>query len=287
MLLYLDAKDLINVIDKGQPCTADEFEHKLRAQGHLLVLSAFNVLEISAPLLQKGAQTNVMSLLNRIEDMPVCYIAEARIHFLELQEAAQAFREEREYRGVNPFVKRWDETLTINRKPLTRLYLNYTVAETVFDLWRINHLNIRSSLEQAHPLRVQFEADRGIPKPISLRENFLHTVERDLTLYRLPKPAKLEQFANWIYDVPSRCPSLRLSYEVFHQFLKNIRHNPDRNAIPDFAHLCCAPYVDLITLDSSMRTYAKQASRATRPELSSRFCKDVQEVSQALSLNPP
>ena len=75
MRVYLDTKDLINIFEKSCPCNTDQFHNLLRDKGHQLILSFVNIMEISAPLLISQAKTNVMRLLNRIEEMPIKYIA--------------------------------------------------------------------------------------------------------------------------------------------------------------------------------------------------------------------
>ena len=90
MRIYLDTKDLINIFERVIPCGSDEFGHLLRENGHELILSYLNVMEIPAPLVQKNSATNVMRLLNRIERSPIRYIS--KIFQLELKEGYRAFK---------------------------------------------------------------------------------------------------------------------------------------------------------------------------------------------------
>lgn len=111
MHIYLDTKDLINILERSDPYTIDQLEYHLRQGGHKLVLSVYTVIELSAPLSHPTSKTNVMRLLNRLEKMPLCFIHASAIPHLELEEALQAFSTGREYRSIFPFVKRFDETV--------------------------------------------------------------------------------------------------------------------------------------------------------------------------------
>jgi hypothetical protein len=50
MHIYLDTKDLINILERSDPYTIDQLEYRLRQGGHKLVLSVYTVIELSAPL---------------------------------------------------------------------------------------------------------------------------------------------------------------------------------------------------------------------------------------------
>lgn len=180
MLVYFDAKDIINIFEKSQPCSSEHLEKILKRGGHKLVFSMTAITEISEPLLHKNAKTNVTRLLNRIESLPHIYIHESIIHRLELIEAIRAFSEGREVLEINPFVKRFDETVDINGKPATNIYLNYPLSEIVWDLYCFGALG---GLDKyAKKLKPTFAADRALfPKP-TLKENFIKTVTRNLKL---------------------------------------------------------------------------------------------------------
>jgi len=103
MKLYLDAKDLINILQKATPCTADHLEENLRRGGHKLTMSFYTVSEVSVPLVRATSKTNVMALLNRLEKMPITFIR-SDIDGLELKEALDAYSSKREYRGIHDFM---------------------------------------------------------------------------------------------------------------------------------------------------------------------------------------
>jgi len=283
MLVYLDARDLINIFEKSKPCSANEFQAQLETGKHELVLSFSNVLEIAAPLLERSAQSNVMKLLNRVEAMPVKFIKEARISFLELEEALKAFLEQREYSNIWPFVNRFDEAIPIDGLPSTRYFLTFGLSETVFTLWREAPGILRGYKNYGNELRHRFARDRSLLRPPSLQSNFIKTIQRDLSLYKLLQPAEgVDAFAKWIYKAPSRCPSLRLLYDTYHKMLMNEKYIPEDNDMEDFNHVRCLPYVDFMTLDRTMHSYVSQASIGLGIGYEKRVVKSVQEVLAAL-----
>lgn len=261
MQVYFDSKDLIDIIEKSTPCSADDLENRLISGSHELVLSFITVMEISEPLLHKKAKTNVMKLLNRIDKMPHTFIHSSSLPRLELEEALSAFSEGREYKDINPYVRRFDEACDLNKKPATRLYINYPLSETVWDLYTQGAIGGLDAF--ANKLRKAFDSDRSMKKKPSLKENFINKIERTLRQSHLRPPASgVESFSNWIYEKPSRCPSERLGYEVFHKMLKNITDIPSNSDMEDINHLSSLPYIDLMTLDRRMYGYVDQASRS-------------------------
>lgn len=279
MKIYLDTKDLIELFQKSSVSSIDMFEAKLRDSNHELILSLLSILELSAPLVHERAETNVMNLLNLIERMPIRYISEAKITGLELEEALNAFTEGRTYRQVSPFVSRFDETFVVDGEPPTKVYMNFSLAETVFTLWSEDKSLFSGFLPHTKKLQVLFETDRAMPKPPSLSENFIKTIGIYSEYYKVIIPSgKLKTFAEWIYSDASRCPSIRLGYEVYHRILKNLGDMPKDGDIPDFGHIGCIPYIDLITLDNRMRNYVRQACPSNIADYESRLCENWVEV---------
>lgn len=278
MKIHLDTRDLINIVEKSKPCSASDLKNKLINKGHKLAISLFNAFEISAPLLQMEAKTNVMRSLNCIESMPICFIAEAKIERLELSEALDAFTQGREYRQISPFVSRFDETITIDGPPATQLCLNLSMAEAVFMLWAEDPSLFNRSLNYEEPFKRLFASERSLPKAPKLRANFIKMIERSSRRLSLEIPSQdLKPLAEWIYDVPTRCPTLRLGYEVFHNIVKNIGDIPKQGDILDLAHVDCIPYVDLITLDRRMCAYVKQTCYSIGLDFGNKIYNNVEE----------
>lgn len=123
MKIYLDTKDLISIFEKSNPYTPEEFKNLLKSNGHELIISFLNVIELSRPLLNRSAETNVMRLLNFIQSLPIRFIA--NIVRSELIEAYKAFRDGREYEQTCPFVGRFDEAVSEGYdSPTTKHLLN-------------------------------------------------------------------------------------------------------------------------------------------------------------------
>lgn len=277
MKIYLDSRDLIDMFDKSLPYSADDFENELRTNGHELVLSFSNVMEISSPLLTRSTKTNVMRLLKRIEEMPLKFIAEARILILELNEAKEAFIQEREYSQVHPFVDRFDKTLIDPRS--TKTLMNFSLAEAIFMLWTEDPSLFRGMRSYTKRLQEVFTSDRAVPQQPNLRDHFVEVIGRHLKGAKLLiSSPELRPFAEWIYENPMRCPSVRLSYEVYHKLLKNIEDLPDDGDIYDLAHIACIPYVDIATLDRRMSSYVRQACGSIKTGYEIRICTSMADV---------
>jgi len=276
MNLYLDARDLINVLQKADPCTADYFEENLRRGGHELTVSFHTVSELSVPLVTTTSRTNVMALLNRLERMPITFIR-SDIDCLELKEALNAYSSNREYTEIRAFVDRFDEIVDLHARPPTRVCINYSLAETVWDLHNYGALEGLESY--ANQMRQTAATDRRINKPPTLKANFSKTIERNLRLYKLSwSDLVLSDFANWIYENPNRCPSIRLRYEVWHKIVKNKTDLLEDSDMEDYQHLTCLPYVDVMTLDRRMHGYVLQASSSMELNYQHRIFKTIQEL---------
>lgn len=282
MLIYLDSRDLINIFEKSNPCSIDDFDKILIEGGHKLVYSWLNIAEISEPILHANAKTNVMALLNRVEKTPHTYIHSSRIPHLELASAVKAFVNGKEYEKIDPYVRRFDYTVDLNAKPSTRDYLNYPLAEIVWDLHSYGELG---GLDRYAKILIQtFAEDRALhPKP-SLKRHFTTLIERNLKLHKVNAPnGGIRSFSNWVYSNPSRCPSQRLGYEVWHKMIKNINDEPTPSDMEDFCHIECLPYVDLMTLDNRMRGYVSQSCKTIGTTWDKKVSKNLGEIIEEMT----
>ncbi len=276
MKLYLDVKDLINIFQRANPISADEFHQCLQQGSHQLTVSYHTVSELSVPLVRSTSKTNVMALLNRLERMPITFI-HSGIDGLELKEALDAFSSKRAYKDIYPFVNRFDQTVDLHARPPTSIFLNYSIAETVWDLH--SHGALEGLESYAQQMRELFAANRGLRKPPSLKSNFEKMLQRNLKLYKLPwSTVSLPDLATWVYDNPNRCPAMRLGYEVWHQIVKNKTDSLEDSDMEDYHHLTCLPYVDLMTLDKRMHAYVSQASASLGLDYHRRIFKSAQDA---------
>lgn len=284
MLIYLDAKDLINIIEKSLPCSADQFRKILQQGKHKLVLSMITIMELSEPLLHKEAKSNVMGLLNRLERLPHVFIHSSSIPSLELKQAIKVFSIDEEYSNISPFVNRFDETVDLNAAPSTKIYLNYPLAETVWDLYSFGAVG---GLDKyGEKLRQVFVSERALsPKP-TLKENFAKTIERTLNRDRISyTPSDITSLANWIYSNPLRCPSVRLGYEIWHKMVKNVTDKPNDSDLEDFHHIECLPYVDVMTVDRRMHGYISQVSASIGISYESKSFRNSEEILDKIDKN--
>ncbi len=277
--IYPDSKDLIYLLEQSSPFNPDEFENELKINNAEIVLSPINIFGFCAPLRYSSIHTDIMNSLNRIEKMPIRFISETKIFMLELKEAMQAFNEGREYREICPFVSRFDETLSVDGLPPTRLWMNFGLAETVFTLWTGGSNFFDGLKDYAPKYRRLFEIERNIPNKPILSEEFKYVVDRNLKSNKLKIPSqKLKPFAEWIYKEPIRCPSLRLGYEVYHNIVKDKRSVPKDSDMDDLVYANCIPYVDFITFDRKMYHYYRQTCLNENLGYERRLYKNVSEI---------
>jgi hypothetical protein len=276
MKIYFDAKDLINIFERAVPCTVNQLENTLRNGGHKLVLSLYSIIEISAPLNHSSSRTNVMRLLNQLERLAIVFF-HPDVDKLEIQEAITAFSARREYRNVQPFVNRFDETVDLSASPATGIFMNYSLGQTVWDLYCYGALK---GLESYAPtLKQLMVADRALTEPPSLKANFIKMIDRKLKDYGITCSAIFASaLARWIYEKPFRCPSVQLGYEVWHKLVKNKTDALEDSDMEDYQHLTCLPYVDLMSLDRRMCAYVKQAGASLRLGYTKRVFRLAQDV---------
>ena len=283
MLIYLDAKDLINIFEKSNPCSADQFDTMLREGDHKLVYSLLNIIEIAEPLLHNNMKTNVMALLNRVEETPHVYIHTSRIPLLELESAIRAYFNGEEYSNINPYVQRFDYTVDLDAQPTTKDYLNYSIAEIIWDLYSFKVLGGLDSY--AKKLKTIFAKDRMLSHKPSIENHFSTCLERTFKLYDVASPSDdIKSFANWIYSDHTRCPSLRLGYEVFHKMIKNMGDETTPSDMEDLSHIDCLPYVDFLTLDKRMCSYVIQACKTMQSNHVGKLCNNSKEIVDKLLL---
>lgn len=277
MRIYLDTKDIIELLEHSIPCGVEKFDNILRSGKHELVFSLVTILEISEPLLHSNASTNVMRLLNQIEKLPHTFIHSSFITRLEIEEAYHAFISGNEYESISlPFENRFDIIIDLEGKPATKSYLNYPLAEIVWDLF--NHRGLGDLDNYAVKLKSSFKADRALSQKPKLKSNYVKTTGLNIQQNHLKVPLdKIESFANWIYSNPTRCPSDRLGYELWHKMIKNIKDIPEDSDLEDFHNIGCLPYVDIMTLDRRMHGYVCQVSKSLDLGYDQKIFKNIEE----------
>ncbi len=279
MLIYLDTRDLINLFERGEPISPSAFADRLASGEHKLVLSFYNIREISQPLFSGSATTVVTRVLNSIEEVPHLYIRLFELDIDELKEAARAFSAGQEYRQIQPFADRLDKSMEREPSGPFKLLLRASAAEIVFTcFWRSPNILRQPSGTQGDFIQL-LQRDRERPVP-SFREylqsNFSKAIRWRSLGSTVPNP---HAFIDWVSQNAERCPSLRLTHELYYQLVRDKTATLDPNDFPDLAHALAIPYVDLVTLDGTMREYARRACRdANAPQWNAKICNDAKQV---------
>jgi hypothetical protein len=278
MLIYLDSRDLIDIVEHGKPVSADGFDEKLRSGGHALVYSFYTISEVAQPLFCNSASTVVTRLLNRLEDFPHRFIRLIRLDIQEIKEALCAFSEHREYVGLGPFTERFDQSLVLENHGPTRLLLRHALSDSAFELWQTNPAALKqpSNAEVAFGSLIESERQKPVP---CFEDYFATAYGRVIGACGLqPKPGDIRAFARWVCDKPTRCPALRLTHDVYYHIVRDESRAPRPNDLADLTHVMSIPYVELVTLDRTMRHYARGACRRIARQWEPRICEDVREV---------
>lgn len=280
MYIYFDSRDIITLVEKKSSVETNKFEEKLRQCASELIFSMHNIMECCAPLVHNGETSGVMHTLNRLEQMPHVYIAEAKIEASELEEAVSAFTERREYQPIAPpFVPRFDYVVSPFEDPSTKIYVNYRLSDIIYDLYKEDPTLFMGYPDHSKRLQNILKTDRKRNDYKKHEQNFPNTIIRNLQMYNIPFPREMvSALAQWLYASPKRCPAVRLGYEVFHKLLKNITDKGENSDIPDFVHVSCVPYVYAITLDNRMRGYVAQADRSLGTDYSKKVYRNLEEI---------
>jgi hypothetical protein len=192
-------------------------------------------------------------------------LREGGIISAELRAALEAFNSGGEYVSVNPYVRRWDETLYGSGTSDFRLIVNTRLDEFVEIIFKRGPESLKNLKQKWGPrLRDQFAAERRMPRSVrsDLRQNFVAAMRQHLTYHSIPHPPEaLDRIGAWIYEDPLRCPGLRLQWETRRQFINDLNAVPDDNMFLDFAYVVAIPYVDAVTMDGQMREYCRRAAR--------------------------
>jgi hypothetical protein len=267
MRILPDTRDLINLTERGQPVTADDFRQYLEEHNHQIVLSFTNIRELAGPLARGGDFLKIRKLLQAVEAMPHAYIKEVSVIDLEIQAAVEGFTRGVEYQDVAIYVNRWDATLRLPPGQVRALYERFVglrLDNIVHDAYR-NRPEIFAQPEQHLPLLQRtFEEDRNrlAKGEAAPRNHFVNVFRRQAQSSQIALPrGREEEISKWVYQDPSRCPGLRLHHETYRQLMLNYSNQPEVGDFSDLAHVYSLPYVDAATLDNRMRNYCSQACR--------------------------
>jgi hypothetical protein len=268
MKILLDTKDLIDLLEREQPVRLAELRDWLLARNSTIVLTFGNVRELAAPLANGGDAIHVSYLFQRLASLPISYFGEVKMLAAEARSAVRAFNSGIEYRTIDPYVSRWDETMVESLPASTRMLIR-----------RLDEIVLLAACEYPtvfggfgfyeESLRKQFADDRRLsPSARVPEDNFPKVLSRLLAHHEIEQPTgTVVDFASWVHADARRCPALRLGHEVYNEIVKNINDIPESGDIPDMALIRVIPYVDAVTLDRRMRGYCSQVCQKLQKAL--------------------
>jgi hypothetical protein len=294
MRILLDSRDLINLVEHDRPIAAQDFDAYLRQGGHQIVLSFTNVRELSSPLAMGAEFMRIRPMLQCLERMPHSCMKEVTIVATEIQSAVNAFNAKMEYQDCSPYVSRWDHVLSTPpelHEPAADSWINFRLDEIIYYINRISPGVFAPPNHHLPALREQFQNDRAALRAgqAPARQHFGRAIKKHAATHRVLLPAEREdEFAEWVYRNPERCPGLRLTHETLRAILANYADVPEAADFSDLAHIYAVPYADAVTMDRRMRHYCSVASRkmvkfGSRINYADRVYEDVASL---MRLNP-
>ena len=282
MRLLLDTRDLIWLLDNSSPERFSSFRQYLHDGQHTLVLTPSTVREFASPLVKGGLGTevSVISGLRALDQLPKLFLRESALVHEELKAALAAYKAGKEPAPVGLFVDRLDRAFVGNENGRSRFYLNFGLPECVLETFTGN-LAVFGTLPSllGDGIRAVYAANRSLG-PEALRanlENFGDAVGNHLDRARLRlDPGEMPDFVTWLFENPTRCPGVRLGFEVSCQLACDVGDVPKDGDLVDFALLRAVPYVDAVTLDKRIRHYCRGAlARLEKEHMTLRFSRRI------------
>lgn len=268
MRILPDTRDLINLTERGQPISPEQFKQYLLKGNHQAVLTFNNIRELAGPLAEGADFLPIRRSLQTLEAMPHTYLREVTIVALEIQSAVEAFTGGSECRDVSPYVSRWDGTLMTRSQNVTEHFkqlVGLRLDDIVYDVFRYQPQAFAPLHEGLPNLITLLQQDRELLRngKVPAREHFLRSIKKHAEYHNVALPAGREEaFARWVYSDPKRCPGLRLNHEVYRRLMRNYTDVPEVGDFVDLNFIFAVPYVDAITLDNRIREYCSQAARS-------------------------
>jgi len=270
MRILLDASSLIDV-EHGKPISFGELDRVLREHHARLILTYTGILESVGSFQKTWDHIALRDQLQQIERLPVGYIRERGIVLAELREAVAAFREKRECVPIDPYVRRWDQTVRPEGPSPLDMLVNQSLYDCVSAVLKVSGESpvVLAKRLFDDPLREQFKNDRKLPvmarKPTG--KHFREAIRRHLADDRsidFPS-ARVDELADWIYENPAtRCPGCRLTWEVRQEMMNNVTEKVSGNDVLDSVNALALPYVDAVTMDRNAAGRCRRVSRRLR-----------------------
>jgi len=262
MRILLDASSLIDA-EHGEPVSFSELDKLLREHHARLILAYTNVEEFAGgPFDENSDWLALRDRLQQIERLPLGYINERGIMLAELREAVAAFKEKRECSRIDPYVRRWDETIRPDGTSPIKMLVNQSLYDCVSSLRRSAGAGLLTLLK-GFPARNDTEFPSKNPRAF-----FQAMVRRHLAGNSIPDPSgRPNELADWIYaDPATRCPGYRLAWEARRELMRNITEKVSGNHAIDFAGPLVVPYVDAATMDGHTADRCRRVIRRLKAQ---------------------
>lgn len=271
MLIYLDSSDLINYAHGLKGRGVQELAEKLNSSGHQLVLSFQTLMEFSWSLLNKDQILEARRDLNALDQLPAVFVNDGTIAHQEYLEAMHAFQEHREWdpSKVSPIAGRLCDAIDIEGRRFAPMVggvrvelVNVGTAETMLNLWRTDRHAFSVHRRRQAEWLWMMRKDRSMAAAPNLEDHFVVATERSFRLRGfLPPFEGIEKLARWIYESPSRCPGIRITYETHHRFRRDQSTRPKASDMIDLGRVHALPYVDFFVTDKRMMRYCREAAK--------------------------
>jgi len=262
--LYLDSRDLIDVISESDPLSIDDLRASLQNYDTSLVYSFSNVIETA----RFGDDREVKKRLELLDSLPKTFILGLPpLIRIEFTQAWMAFLGEmRKTPVVLPFRPQWNQTLSHKRLPLLRYKSMVDVVTAVL----ADNPGIAKNTEQR---RKYYMGEVGLDRKRSPAERRSWETFRNGVANILIKCeagclslVDLEPFCRWLVKHGEACPAWRVFSKTQAAFTDNVNDGGQRGDPPDYSHVSAVPYVDSATLDNRMREYYSRAVKALQKE---------------------
>ncbi|MEK6374510.1 MAG: hypothetical protein AABO58_17635 [Acidobacteriota bacterium] len=266
MRIFLDSKDLINLVRRSEPFGVDAADAWLRERNAFIVLCHTSVSEF-VPVATND-RLRVRWELQQLERLPTLYIRLGDLSRAELLHAVAAYAARAPAVAVEPFVEAFWQTFW------------------EFDPSSGEDVAITRQLER----RVGFRLDEQIDMLWTRPENFMNTqltadsLQQILDRQRRRTPherftndlvaasedcetilgSDFEPFVKWLQETPRATPAWRLFWQASEELMLNREDVAKPGDVRDLTHVSVVPYVDAATLDGRFLSYTRQAAAKLR-----------------------
>jgi hypothetical protein len=263
--VFLDSKDLINLVRRGRPLTLDDSLEWFDTNGVTLLLSHTTVSEF-VPV-HDPDRLRVRAELQQLERFPLAYVRLGDLQTRELSVALGCFRRGKDYEPIDVVYKEFWRTFwplepkngeeTVLTRQLERI-VGFRLDEQVRMLWSrpSNFINLPEHTDRLTRIMTRLRAENPSAQTFFI-EQLLETLESgSITISR----EEVGAFAKWLWEGPERAPGWQLWVGVLEAWRMNTGDAPKAGDINDLTHTLAIPYVQAATLDKRMAAYARQAA---------------------------